>query len=337
MPVSILENEGSVNVQLDDLKRVTLQVLYRSGYPPDEAEIILNILMYAQLRGNNQGIVKLIGVGMPRDKACKPISTVHDTKLSALLDGGRNSGMVVVHYAMKLAIEKAGEHGVGIVGTHNTNSSTGAIGYYASQIAKAGYIGLVFSGSGEYMAMHGSYEPILGTNPLAFGIPTTDKPIVFDMATAAIARFGIIEAKTAGRPLPDGVAYDNLGQVTIDPSAALGGAIRTFGGYKGAALALLVEILTHPLVATSVAADGHKLDWGNLVIVIDPALLVGGDTFAERTSILIKRLKNAKRLPGIDEILMPGERGDQVMDGVLKANSLEIEDQLWLALQQAAN
>src|SRR6185436_4410726 len=119
-----------MRVQIDELKRVTLEVLARSGYPPDEAETILNILMYAQLRGNNQGVVKLIGVGMPRDKACKVISVIRDTKLSALLDGGRNSGMVVVTYAMKLAIQKATEHGVGIVGTNNTNSSTGAIGYY---------------------------------------------------------------------------------------------------------------------------------------------------------------------------------------------------------------
>ena len=325
-----------MKVQVDELRWVTLQVLARSGYPEDEAEVILNILMYAQLRGNNQGVVKLIGAGMPRDKSCKPISTLRDTKLSALLDGGRNSGMVVVSYATKLAIQKAGEHGVGIVGTNNTNSSTGAIGYYASQIAQAGFIGLVFSGSGEYMAMHGSYQPILGTNPLAFGIPTSGKPIVFDMATAAIARFGIVEAKTAGRSIPEGVAYDNKGQTTTDPAAALGGAIRAFGGYKGAALALLVEVLTHPLVSTSPDETGHKTDWGNLLLVIDPELLVEGNTFVERTTGLVQRLKDAQKLPGIDEILVPGERGDRFMDSVMKAGSIEIEDQLWTALQQAA-
>ena len=326
-----------MKVQVDELKRVTLQVLARSGYPPDESETILDVLMYAQLRGNNQGIVKLIGAGMPRDKACKPISVIKDTKLSALLDGGHNSGMVAVSYAMKLAIQKAGEHGVGIVGTNNTNSSSGAIGYYASQIAQAGYIGLVFSGSGEYMAMYGSYEPIFGTNPLAFGIPTYDKPIVFDMATAAIARFGIVEAKTAGRSIPEGVAYDKNGQITTDPAAALGGAIRAFGGYKGAALALLVEVLTHPLVSTTQDENGHKSDWGNLLIVIDPELLVDGDTFAERTSKLVQRLKDAQKLAGIDEILIPGERGDRFMEAVMQAGSIEIEDQLWMALQQSAN
>ena len=326
-----------MQVQIDELKRITLQVLERGGYPPEEAETILNVLMYAQLRGNNQGVVKLIGAGMPRDKACKPISIIRETKLSALLDGGKNSGMVVVTHAMKLAIQKAGEHGIGIIGTNNTNSSTGAIGYYASQIAQAGYIGLVFSGSGEYMAMYGSYEPIFGTNPLAFGIPTMGKPIVFDMATAAIARFGIVEAKTAGRSIPEGVAYDNSGQLTTDPAAALGGAIRTFGGYKGAALALLVEVLTHPLVSTSTDKDGHKTDWGNLLMVIDPELLVDGDTFKERVSKLVDQLKAAQKLPGVDEIFIPGERGDSFLQKVLDAGSLEIEDQLWIALQSAAN
>src|SRR5689334_7534594 len=107
---SLIVGKGkAMKVQIDDLKRVTLQVLARGGYPLDEAETILNVLMYAQLRGNNQGIVKLIGAGMPRDKSCTPISIIRDTKLSALLDGGKNSGMVVVNYAMKLAVQKATE------------------------------------------------------------------------------------------------------------------------------------------------------------------------------------------------------------------------------------
>ncbi len=326
-----------MKVQIDELKQVTLRVLSRSGYPTEEAQTILDVLMYAQLRGNNQGIVKLIGAGMPRDKSAKPVSAIKETKLSALLDGGRNSGMVVLTHATSLALQKAREHGIAIVGTNNTNSSTGAIGYYANQIAQAGFIGLVFSGSGEYVAMYGSYEPIFGTNPLAFGIPTTGKPIVFDMATAAIARFGIVEAKTAGRSIPDGVAYDSTGSLTTDPSAALGGAIRTFGGYKGAALALLVEVLTHPLVSTTKDSNGRKTDWGNLVLVIDPELLVDGNSFAERVSELTNRIKNATKLPDIEQILVPGERGDKFMESVVEAGTIDIEDQLWNGLKRVLN
>jgi L-2-hydroxycarboxylate dehydrogenase (NAD+) len=325
-----------MKVSLEELKQTTLKVLARSGYPPEEAQIILDVLMYAQLRGNNQGIVKLTGAGMPRDPNCVPIRMVKETPLSALLDGGHNSGMVVVSQALEIAIQKAKEQGIGIVGTHRTASSTGAIGYYANRAAHDGFIGLVFAGSGEYVAMYGAYEPVMGTNPLAIGIPTRGKPVVFDMATAAIARFGIVEAKTAGRSIPGDVAYDSQGQLTTDPAAALVGAIRTFGGYKGAGLALMVEILTGALVGTTRDEQGRKQDWGNLVIVLSPDLLVGREDFNAKVTNLVSRVKATKKLPGVEEILVPGERGNRILEAVTRSGSIEIEDQLWAALQKAA-
>lgn len=325
-----------MQVNLEHLKQTTLTVLARSGYPPEEAQTILDVLLYAQLRGNNQGIVKLIGVGMPRDPQAQPMKIVHETKLSALLDGGRNSGMVVMRRSLDIAIDKAREHGIGITGTHNTRSSTGAIGYYANAAAQAGFIGFAFSGSGEYVAMHGSYEPIFGTNPLAIGVPSAGEPIVFDMATSAIARFGIVEAQTAGRAIPDDVAYDREGQPTTDPTAALAGAIRTFGGYKGAALAFMVETFTHELVGTRLDENGKKTDWGNLIMIIDPELLSDRETFRARVLALVERVKATRKLPGVEEILVPGERGNRVLRQALEAGSVEIEDSLWNALQQAA-
>lgn len=325
-----------MKIQLDTLKNVTLQVLAKSGYPPDEAAIILEILLYAQLRGNNQGIVKLVGAGMPRNPNAKPVQIAKDTKLSALIDGGRNSGMVVMSHALELALQKAKDHGFGLVGTNNTNSSTGAIGYYANKAAKAGFIGLVLSSSGEYVAMHGSYQALFGTNPFAIGIPTAGEPIVFDMATSAIARFGIVEAQTAGRTIPSDVAYDAHGNPTTDPTAALAGAIRTFGGYKGAALSMMVEILGHPLVNTTPHPDGRKDDWGNLVLIIDPELLTDRDTFQQRVSDMVTKVKSTKKLPGVDEILVPGERGNRILAEIMRTGEVEIEDKLWTALEQAA-
>lgn len=325
-----------MKVSLDALRQAVLAVLTRSGYPPDEAQIILDVLLYAQLRGNNQGVVKLIGTGLPRDPRAAPIRTIRDTRLSALLDGGWNVGMVVMQAAAQLAIEKCRQHGMSLVGTQRTVSSTGAIGYYARQIAGAGFIGLVFAGSGEYVAMHGSYEPLFGTNPLAIGVPTTVQPLVLDMATSAIARYGIIEAQTAGRTLPPDVAYDAAGQPTTDPAAALAGAIRAFGGHKGAGLALMVEMLTRPLVAATCSADGRKLDWGNLIIAFDPELLVDAESFRQDASDLIRRVKVSRRLPSVDEILVPGERGDRLMQAALASGSIELDDALWQALRRAA-
>ena len=251
-----------MKISVDDLRQISLRALLYYGYTEAEAATVLEVLMYAQLRGNNQGVVKLIGAGLPKDLQAGPITIRKETGVSALLDGAHNLGMVVMQRATEIAIEKARTNGIGIVGTNNTNSSTGAIGYYAKEIAEAGLVGIVAAGSFEIVAMYGSYEPLFGTNPIAFGIPTKGTPLVFDMATSAIARYGIIEAQMAGRTLPDNVAYDKVGQPTTDPTAALQGATRAFGGYKGAALGFMVEILTHQLVGTGLNANGRKDDWG---------------------------------------------------------------------------
>lgn len=324
-------------VAVDDLKHMTRQAILKQGYSPNDTDIILEIIMYAQLRGNNQNVVKLVGAGMPANPNASEVKVVKDTKLSALLDGAWNQGMVVMTQAMQMAIEKAQEHGFGIVGTCKTNSSTGAIGFYARQIAEKGLIGFVFSGSSEFMAMHGSYEPFFGTNPLAIGIPTTSKPIVFDMATAAMAYYGILSAKTAGDVIQSDVAYDSEGNITTDPAKALSGAIKTFGGYKGAALALIVEVLTRSLVGASRKEDGTKDDWGNLIFAIDPELLADDvESFQAGVSDLIERLKTKKTLPGVDEILVPGERGDRFYAEVMASGEIEIDENLWQELQAVA-
>ena len=155
-----------------------------------------------------------------------------------MIDGNKNMGMIAMKLATEMAIAKAHEHGFGIVGTHNTYSSTGALGYYAAAIAKQGLIGFAFAGSPPTVAPHGSYEALYGTNPLAIGMPADPEPVVLDMATAAMAYYGLIEAKTAGKSIPEGLAYDKDGNPTIDPSAAMDGAIKSFGEYKGSGLDL---------------------------------------------------------------------------------------------------
>ena len=323
-----------MKIPIEALRSATRRAIAAQGFNAADTEIILQIIMYAQLRGNNQNVIKLLGAGMPADPAARDIEIVKDAKLSALIDGGWNQGMVVVERATGLAIEKAQAHGFGIVGTRRSNSPTGAIGYFARTLADAGMIGFVCSGSMELMAMHGSYEPFFGTNPLAIGIPTAGNPIVFDMATAAIAWYGIHLAHAEGRSIPEGVAYDRDGQITTDPTAALAGAIKAFGGYKGAALALIVEVLTRPLVGAVRDEAGKKRDWGNLVFAIDPELLADDlASFQDGVSDLLARLKRLRRLPGVEEIMAPGERGDRIHERIMAAGEIEMDEQIWLDLQ----
>ena len=90
-------------------------------------------MMYAQLRDNNQGIIKITAGGLVRAPGIGDVVVERDTKLSALLNGNNNSGMLVLHRAMTMAIERARNGGFGIVGTHGTATSTGALGYYADK------------------------------------------------------------------------------------------------------------------------------------------------------------------------------------------------------------
>lgn len=186
-------------------------------------------MLYAQLRGNNQGVIKITTGGLDRDPKASPMTVERETPVSALLHGRGNAGMLVLRDAVDRAVAKARSAGIGVVGTHGTCTSTGALGYYADAIARQGLVALVLAQSPEFVAPHGAREPVFGTNPIAVGVPSPRGPVVMDMATAAYAWFGLLEARTAGRPIPADVALDATGQPTTDPAAVIeGGAIRVF-------------------------------------------------------------------------------------------------------------
>lgn len=325
-----------MRVKLTELKRVAKEALVHYGYNDEESETILDVLLYAQLRGNNQGIVKLIGSGIPKDPEAGEISIEKETKLSALINGNKNAGMVVLKKATEMALEKARESGFGIAGTFNTPTSTGAIGYYARKLAEEGFLGFVFAGSPGSVCTYGSYEPVFGTNPLAVAVPSETDPIVLDMATAAMARYGLVEAKTAGEPIPDNTAYDSKGNLTTDPAKAMEGALLPFDrSYKGAGLSMIIEVLTGPLVAASFAGiDGVWGNRGNLVFAIDPGLLIDKAEFKKNASKLVQKVKSTKKLSGVEEIYAPGERGGRLTQERLESGEIEIEDNLYTELKK---
>lgn len=325
-----------MKIKLQELEQTTKNAILSYGYTNSEADEILQVLLYAQMRGSNQGVVKLIGSGIPKPSDVREIKIEKDTKLSANVNGGKNHAMVVVNRAVDIALKKAKAHGMSLVGVNNVNTSSGALGFYARKIAQAGMVGLVFAGSSETVSAHGSYEPIFGTNPIAIGVPTKEKPLVLDMATAAMAYFGVIEAKTAGRTLPKDVAYDKNGNLTSDPEKVLDdGALRPFDkGHKGSGLSMMVQILTGPLVGASFTGIGDVANnWsGHLVIVFDPELLGGLEALQTGVSQMIEKVKSTKKLPGVEEILVPSGRGDVLTEAVLSSGEIEIEDNLYQQL-----
>jgi LDH2 family malate/lactate/ureidoglycolate dehydrogenase len=327
-----------MQISTKELDELTGRAVRSFGYRPDEVEIIKDVLLYAQLRNNNQGVVKLIGGGIPRNPLASEIVVEKETPLSAWINGNKNHAMVVVGKAVEMAKEKAAKGGFAIAGTYNTNTSSGAIGYYASRLAEAGLIGFAISRSPERVAVHGSFEPIFGTNPLAVAIPARPDPVVLDMSTAATSFFGLVEAKTAGRSIPDDMAYDRQGVPTTDPQRAIEGAIRSFDrGYKGSGLALICEILAGPLVGAAYCGIGDsKGNWGHLLFAIDPELLAGREHLVGSVSELVSKVKSTKRLPGVDEIFAPGERESRLARERDATGLVEVEDNLLAGLRQVA-
>lgn len=330
-----------MKLKFSELEKLAEKALLKYGYTLAEAGVIKDVLLYAQMRGNNQGVVKLIGAGIPKPKDVGTIDVEKDTKLSALINGKKNHAMVVVNKAVDIAVQKAKDHGIGIVGVSGINTSSGALGYYARKIAKQNLVGVVFAGSMESVSAFGSYEPIFGTNPIAFGIPNKGDVLVLDMATAAMAYFGVIEAKTAGKSLPENVAYDKMGNLTTDPAKVLDdGALRTFDrGPKGSGLSMIVQVLTGPLVGASFAGIGDvPNNWsGHLVLAIDPDILGGLDALSKGVTQMIKKVKGTKKLPGVAEIFVPGERGDTIAKKVINSGEIEIEDNLYKELVKVAS
>eukprot|EP00479_Gromia_sphaerica_P009464 TRINITY_DN399_c0_g1_i1.p1 TRINITY_DN399_c0_g1~~TRINITY_DN399_c0_g1_i1.p1 ORF type:complete len:249 (-),score=59.68 TRINITY_DN399_c0_g1_i1:40-786(-) len=237
--------------------------------------------------------------------------------------------MIVMSKAVDIAREKALISGVAIVGTNNVSSSTGAIGYYVEQLAKAGLIGFAFSGSPPMVSPHGSKTRLFGTNPIAFAVPSDEGPIALDMSTSAIAYFGVMEALLAGEKIPEGVALDVDGNVTTDPSAVMeSGSIRPFDkSYKGSNLSLMVEMLTGPLVRSSFVGIGADDNDGNLVIAFDPTLLGGGlPGIKAKMSKIVDKLHKCTPITSGTKLYAPGERGNAQTKKVLDQGFIEVEE-----------
>jgi LDH2 family malate/lactate/ureidoglycolate dehydrogenase len=315
-----------MKVKVSDLHDKVLAGVAKLGYKDDDAKTIAEVLLYAQLRGNNQGITKIATGGVPKAADVEEYKVVKQNKCGVLVSGGHS--MVATTNAVKLATDLAAEHGVGIIGSNHTFSSSGAIGYFARQIADAGYIGFVCVGTPPFVAPYGSAEPKLGTNPLSYAFPTSGGSVVFDTATAAMAYFGVVEAKLKGEALPEGVGFDSDGNPTTDAAKALDGSVSTFAGHKGFGLSLLVQLLGGPFVDASFIGLKKEKGSGTLVMAIDPGLLVGKDEFLKGADELTEQLKSAKPSSGIG-VLLPGERGDSLAKQAEDSGEIEIADAIW--------
>lgn len=314
-----------MQIPIIELKTKLLAIL-EVNFAAEEAEKITDYLLWAEMTGNKtQGLLKMTGTEpLQNIKATSEIKILREKKLSQLIDAGANPAPYVSQIATDVVIEKAKEHGFGIVGVNNIHSSNGAQAYYAERIANEDLIGIVLARSAAAAAAFGGISPIFGTNPIAFSFPTNEQPLVFDMATTAMTWYGLVLAKSKGEAIPNNLAIDKNGQPTTDPAEAMEGALLSFDrSYKGSGLGMVVEVLGGPLVgATYGQVEG---DWGCLFIAIDPDLLVDITDFKANSSDLVRKIKAAK--PANDtSIRIPGEKAAASLVNSVESGLVDVDE-----------
>ena len=295
-----------IHLSVQEAREHSERALRGIGYDAEEARILADHMIDAALCGYEySGLAKILNIPEHRRfrRPRRPMTVIRETEVSTLYDGGNNVGMLAMYHATRDAIAKAEARGFSLVGVTNSWMS-GRSAYYCEMIAKADLIGIHTASSARSVAPFGGTRAALGTNPIAFGLPSSQGPVVLDMGTSAFMGTELALRERLGQLLPEGVAIDSQGRPTRDPTAARQGALLPFGGYKGYGLGFIVQALG-VLAGSAIDPDG---DDGYLFIVLKPDLLVPLADFKNEVTALIERIKNVPLAPGVTEIRIPGER-----------------------------
>ena len=315
-----------------NLREMSEKALVKAGAPEDEARIIGDCLIEAELRGRpTHGLIRLPGiVRRAKQRAGKKPKIIKDEGHFLHLHGQGGIGYVTAFYAMKLAMERAREKGICLVGVCNA-THCGMLGYFVWMAAQEDLVGVMTADCGPMMAPYGGCESVLGTNPIAFGIPAMHFPIIIDMGTSAITYGDLAIARRRGKKIPAGVALDSYGNPTTDPEEARAGTLLPFGGHKGYCFGLLVQILSGAFVGAATIPEGGR-NYGYFLEVINPEIFTAIDVFKKEMAELVKTVKAVRPLPGFARVLIPGERAAEEREKRL-AQGIEIDDALTAELE----
>lgn len=298
---------------LSDLTQMLQQIFERHGTSTQVARVLADNCARAQRDGSHShGVFRIPGYLSSLasgwvDGQARPI--VEDVASGFVrVDAANGFAQPALAAARGLLIDKARSAGIAVLAIRNSHHFA-ALWPDVEPFANEGLVALSVVNSMTCVVPHGAQGPLFGTNPIAFAAPRAGgEPIVFDLATSAIAHGDVQIAARKGEQLPLGMGVDSQGQATQDPKAILaGGALLPFGGHKGSALSMMVELLAAALTGGNFSFEfdwskhpGAQTPWtGQLVILIDPSK-AGGNSFASRSEELVRQMRavGLERLPG---------------------------------------
>jgi ureidoglycolate dehydrogenase (NAD+) len=315
-----MSNDAVTQVNPEGAREWIVTLVTRIGVPAEDARLLADGLIQAHLAGmDGHGLfflptyVQRLELGLIAKAG--EVRVVREGPAFALLDGANLLGHVSAWKAMGVAIAKAEQAGVGVVGLRSGNHS-GIMARYTLRAAEAGCIGIATTNTPPLMAPWGGYEPFLGTNPISIAVPGGDEPpVVLDMATSAVARSKLLVADKAGLRIPPSWALDGTGVPTEDPQAALKGTMAPMAGHKGFGLALMIDVLSGilagaasgPEVGDVFRTDAGPQNVGHFFQAIHLGRLGQAEAVRQRMAEMVRALRAAPTAPGTDRIRVPGD------------------------------
>ena len=335
MPITVTHKQ-----QMD----LIIAVLRGLGAKEEEAFIQADVWTEADLRGiHSHGVQRLpvmvtrIQKGLLKVDA-KPEKT-WSTGSVLNIDGKDGFGTAICELGLRELTPAVRKHGVGVLTVRNA-AHIGMVGYYAEKRALEGLCSLAFTTTEVLVHPFGGAEALVGTNPIAIGIPANPRPFVLDMATSVSAMGKIIAMKHRGEKIPEGWAVDKDGRPTTDPEEAIHGSLSPAGGPKGYGLGIAIAMLGGLLPGTEIGRKvlgtldtDYRCTVGDLFIVIDPKAFPGADTIAEGVKGYLDDLRASRPAVGFKQVMVPGDPEFKLREERLE-KGIPHPEEVWHAAEQ---
>jgi LDH2 family malate/lactate/ureidoglycolate dehydrogenase len=260
-----------------------------------------------------------------------------------LLDGRDGVGQVLTDRARALAVERAGTHGVGVVGVRNSNHFGTAM-WFTRRAAQEGFVAVLTTNASPAMAPWGGREKRLGTNPWSIAAPGPDgRVLAVDIANTAVARGKIYLARSRGESIPESWALSADGAPTTDPAEGVLGVVLPMAGHKGYAIAFMMDVLSGALTGSAVGTGVSgpyepeaRSGCGHLFMALDPDAFGDRAGYEARVRQLVEEMTSVPLAQGFDEVFTPGEVEDRAEAANLAAGGVVLARDALAELQRLA-
>lgn len=327
-----------MKISIPELTEKVQAYLNQAGMNAHDTDVLTKLVVEQEMIGNQFSPIGELKGKHSRlleniDHASEEV-VVAKPALQLIKGNGRLAPLITADH-LNNAVHTAKKQGIFALGIYDSTYNE-FFDVFCRRIAAQDCISIIVENGGpQGVVPFGGRKDVTGTNPIAYGIPTHTHPIIFDAATAVHAYGRIRQAKEKGEQLPDNAYVDSEGNITTDPQKAV--SVLPFGGFKGYAINILIEVLSGALVRGRSGLD-QPLDSqryiGTLIIVIDPAAFGELSDFKDATSKLVEDLLAVPPVDPAQPVKVPGIRGAERTEKCTSTGFIEIDDEEWAKFEE---